>query len=186
MQIEKNDQLRQYFINHLPEYFELLRQLVNINSFTTNPSGVNLVGERTAKAFESLGFQCEAIQPFDAKYGKHIFLTHQGRSNQKIALISHLDTVFSLQEEIENEFNWRVEDDRIYGPGTVDIKGGTVMIFMVLEGLKEYFPDVFEQITWLVAADATEEVLSNEFSHFLLERLDNSTLACLVFEGGRR
>ena len=184
MQIEKNDQLRQYFINHLPEYFELLRQLVNINSFTTNPSGVNLVGERTAKAFEPLGFQCEAIQPFDAKYGKHIFLTHQGRSNQKIALISHLDTVFSLQEEIENEFNWRVEDDRIYGPGTVDIKGGTVMIFMVLEGLKEYFPDVFEQITWLVAADATEEVLSNEFSHFLLERLDNSTLACLVFEGG--
>jgi len=99
-------------------------------------------------------------------------------------MISHLDTVFSAEEEIQNEFNWQVEGDRVYGPGTVDIKGGTVMIFIVLEALQRFFPKVFESITWVIALDATEEVLSNDFGHNLLDRLDQNTLACLVFEGG--
>jgi glutamate carboxypeptidase len=95
-----------------------------------------------------------------------------------------LDTVFSPEEEAHNQFTWRVEGDRVYGPGTVDIKGGTVMIFMVLDALQRFLPQVFEAIDWIVAIDATEEVLSRDFGHNLLARLGQNTLACLVFEGG--
>jgi glutamate carboxypeptidase len=182
--MEIRDQLKQYYSDHLPEYLTLLREMVTINSFTAYAAGVNILGERTARAFDPLGFHCESIQSSNRTYGKHIILRRPGTTDQKIALISHLDTVFSHQEEIENDFNWKMDGDRIYGPGTVDIKGGTVMILMVLEGLKQFFPEIFDQITWLVAADATEEVLSNDFGKLLLERLDQSTLACLIFEGG--
>jgi glutamate carboxypeptidase len=168
----------------LPQYLELLRQMVSTNSFTANAEGVNQVGQIAAQAFEPLGFACEAVQSTNPAYGKHIFLTRHGSGKHTIAMISHLDTVFAPEEELVNDFAWRVEGERVYGPGTVDIKGGTVVMLMVLEALKKFFPQVFEAVTWIVAIDATEEVLSNDFGKALLQRLDENTLACLVFEGG--
>jgi glutamate carboxypeptidase len=176
--------IQAYLTNKLPEYLGILRRMVSINSFTANAMGVNQVGQLTAEAFLQFGFECEAIPSTNPKYGTHIFLTRRGSGRHTIAMVSHLDTVFSPEEEIQNEFAWRIEGERIYGPGTVDIKGGTVMIYMVLEALQRFFPHVFEAITWVVAIDATEEVLLNDFGKTLLKRLDPNTLACLVFEGG--
>jgi glutamate carboxypeptidase len=173
-----------YLSEKLPEYLELLRQMVSTNSFTANAAGVNQLGQLTEQAFAPLGFICEAIPSTNPNYGRHIYLTRRGVGKPKIAMISHLDTVFSPEEEIQNQFIWRVEGNRVYGPGTVDIKGGTVMIFMVLEALQRFFPQVYDAVTWVVAIDATEEVLSNDFGQNLLQRLDQNTLACLVFEGG--
>ena len=44
-------------------------------------------------------------------------------------MVSHLDTVFPPEEEQRNNFHWQPEGDRIFGPGTQDIKGGTVMMW---------------------------------------------------------
>jgi len=178
------ESMNRYLVSRLPEYLEILRQMVGINSFTANQAGVNQLGEFSAGIFSTLGFEVEAIPSDNPKYGRHIFLKRPGLTNQTIALISHLDTVFSPDEEIQNDFFWRVEGERVYGPGTVDIKGGTVMIFMVLDALQRYHPQIFANITWLIALDATEEVLSNDFGQQLKERLNTDTLACLVFEGG--
>ena len=49
-------------------------------------------------------------------------------------MISHLDTVFPPEEEERNDFHWQVEGDRIFGPGTNDIKGGTVMMWLGAQG----------------------------------------------------
>ena len=176
--------IQEYLTNNLSTYLDTLRQMVNTNSFTANANGVNRLGEFSAAKFSELGFSTEAIQSENLHYGKHILMTHPGRSAKKIALISHLDTVFPPEEELSNDFTWRIEGDRAYGPGTVDIKGGTVMMLMVLSALKRFYPGIFETITWIVGLDASEEVLSNDFGRLLLERLDLQTLACLVFEGG--
>lgn len=168
----------------LTDYLDILRQMVAINSFTANSGGVNLLGEFTANTFAPLGFEAEAIPSVNPKYGRHMFLKRAGNTNSTIALISHLDTVFAPEEEIQNQFHWRIEKDRAYGPGTVDIKGGTVMILMVLEALQRFYPQVFEDITWVIACDATEEVLSDDFGQELHKHLNAETLACLVFEGG--
>jgi glutamate carboxypeptidase len=98
-------------------------------------------------------------------------------------LITHLDTVFSELEEQQNNFAWRREEDRIYGPGTMDIKGGTVMIYMVLRALQEIAPAIFEAITWKVCANSSEEVLSHDFGELCLAHLPSQqTLGALVFE----
>lgn len=173
-----------YLAERLPHYLELLRQMVSTNSFTANAAGVNQVGRITAEAFAPFGFACETVPSTNPVYGQHVFLTRQGTGLQTIAMISHLDTVFPPEEERLNDFSWRVDGERVYGPGTVDIKGGTVMILMVLEALQKFCPQLFESITWIAAIDATEEVLSTDFGQALLQRLDENTLACLVFEGG--
>jgi glutamate carboxypeptidase len=173
---------------NLPHSLELLRQMVAVNSFTANPAGVNAVGKQTIDAFAGLGFESELIQAADFSYGRHLVLTRPGRASNsqpapKIGLISHLDTVYPEAEERDNDFHWRVSGKRIYGPGVYDIKGGTVMIYMILAALKEKAPHIFDGVTWVLLFNAAEEALVYDFGRLCLERLAGNTLAALVFEG---
>ena len=173
----------------LPEKLDLLERMVNINSFTANSQGVNQLGDLTVEAFDQLGFRTERVQAADFLYGKHLILTRPGQSKNhlpapKIGLISHLDTVYPVAEELDNDFHWRVSGKRIYGPGTYDIKGGTIMILLVLSALQAEAPDYFNSITWIILLNAAEEALVPDFGQICRERLGADALAALVFEGG--
>jgi glutamate carboxypeptidase len=160
--------------------------MVGINSFTANREGVNRLGEFTADCFAPLGFGAEFVPCANAQFGKHLVLTKPGRSEKNIAMISHLDTVFPPEEEARNKFHWQPEGDLVFGPGTMDIKGGTVMIWLILSALRELTPKVFEEITWNLLVNAAEEPLSPDFGEVCRGRFDGQTLAGLVFEAGGR
>lgn len=184
--LQKLNDLEKMLTERLPAYLEILRQMVEINSFTANAEGVNRVGKLTADFFAPMGFEAEFVPSARKDFGNHVFLKRSANlsSAPMIAMISHLDTVFSPQEEQANNFVWRPSGHRIYGPGCVDIKGGTVMIFMVLEALKTFFPETYQNTHWLICLNASEEVLSQDFSQQCLERLPATTRGCLVFEAG--
>ncbi len=179
-----------YLEDNLPAHLDLLRQMVKINSFTANASGVNALGQMTAGLFKKLGFRAEFIQAANFLYGKHLVLTRNGRSASPhrppptIGLISHLDTVYPLAEEEENDFCWREIGQRIYGPGTYDIKGGTIMIYMALSALQTVDPDYFDSVNWVVLLNAAEESLVPDFGEICRTRLAENGIAALVFEGG--
>ena len=181
--------IRTYLEHHLSLYLDLLHQMVVVNSFTLNSAGVNAVGKLTADLFAPLGFNAEWIPATDFHYGRHLILNRPGRPAANgappptLGLISHLDTVFPAAEEQSNDFHFRIDGDRIYGPGTVDIKGGTVMIYMVLDGLRHFYPDLFAGVTWRVLLNAAEEVLAPDFGALARRELAGA-LAALVFEGG--
>ena len=189
--MENRIKVRHHLENHLNTYLEFLQQMVAINSFTANAAGVNDVGNLIVKQFSRLGFEPEFENSIDERYGRHIFLRRPAGSGRKdgpppaIALISHLDTVFPIEEELRNDFAWHEENGRIYGPGIVDIKGGTLMIYMVLDSLYNCFREVFESTDWWVCFNASEEVLGDDFSTHCLEKLPVDTRACLVFEAGK-
>ncbi len=178
------EQIKNYLQAREAEYLALLEQMVNINSFSANPQGVNELGKVTAVAFAHLGFSAEMIQAENPLYGKHLWMTRHGRTPHQIALVSHLDTVFPAEEEERHDFHWRPIKNRIYGPGTIDIKGGTVLIFMLLDALRQHRPDLFNGVTWQVGLNACEEVSEDDFGRLCRARLDQNTLACLVFEAG--
>ncbi|MBE2225342.1 MAG: hypothetical protein IAF02_27650, partial [Anaerolineae bacterium] len=119
-------ELQDYLTTHLPDYLALLREWVEINSFTANVEGIDMLGQVTAVSFSKLGFKAEQIPPRNSAFGQHLVLTRTGKSGRTIGLVSHLDTVFPRDEEIRNNFAWFEAGERIYGPGTVDIKGGTL------------------------------------------------------------
>lgn len=184
-----NPSPRQYLESNLPGYLDLLRQMVGINSFSTNAKGVDALAELTAEIFAGLGFDEERIQSADFLYGQHLVLRRDGQPGPDgqpapiIGLISHLDTVYPAVEEEANDFRWRVEGDRLYGPGTVDIKGGTVVIYMILDALRRFYPDIFNGVTWVVLVNAAEEALNVDFGDVCRDQLEGA-LAALVFEGG--
>jgi glutamate carboxypeptidase len=182
-QVAQYAAIEQYLETRMPHYMALLEDWVDINSFTLNSDGVNRLGEVTAEAFIGLGFSAEFIQSDNAQYGKHLVLTRQGSGNQRVGFVSHLDTVFPLMDELLNDFRWREEGERIYGPGTIDIKGGTLVIYMMMDALMQLAHDVYDAVTWVILLDASEETEGEHFGRICNERLAGAT-ACLVFEAG--
>ena len=174
-----------YLEGKLPHYLEMLRQMVEINSYTANAAGVNELASVTAQMFAELGFSAESIPSQVEEYGDHLVLTRTGSGPHKIGLVSHLDTVFPPEEEIANDFHWRVDGDRIYGPGTVDIKGGTVAIYMLMDAMQRFEPETYGVITWVVLLDSAEERGGGgNFGQLCLDRLRDGGIANLVFEAG--
>ena len=171
---------------HLPEALEILRQMVAINSFTGNAAGVNRLGELTAEVFAPLGFQAERRPSDTPGHGDHLILRRGSGNGRKIGLVTHLDTVFPPEEEQRQAFHWSIEGDRIYGPGTNDIKGGTVMIYLLLRALQAVAPEAFERVNWVILADAHEEQQAEDFGRLCLQELGPEPLACLIFESGAR
>lgn len=171
---------------HLPAALELLRRLVAINSFTANAAGVDEVARVTAEAFAPLGFEAELAPCAIPGTGHHLFLTHRGEGGEPILLVTHSDTVFPPEEEQRNDFKWeeRPEEGRIYGPGTVDNKGGTALIWLMLQSLRDAAPEVYERTHWVVAANAAEEITGDDFGHATAGRCGGRARAVLVFEGG--
>jgi glutamate carboxypeptidase len=182
--------LESFLTQALPVHLELLRRMVELNSFTANPQGVNALGELTAEIFVELGFSAEFIQADEFIYGRHLILRREGigqdgREAPQIGLISHLDTVYPAAEEHDNDFRWRESGQRIYGPGVYDIKGGTVMIHLVLCALQALAPQLYESVTWIILLNAAEEALVPDFGQLCRDLLPENTLAALVFEGGQ-
>jgi glutamate carboxypeptidase len=164
-----------------PDAVQFLKDLVSINSFTVNADGVNANAQRIIEQFAPLHFQVRQEQCGLPGTGKHLILD-SGGDGPAIALISHLDTVFSPQEEEQNNFHWKPEGDLVYGPGTMDIKGGTAMIWLVLDALAATQPALFQQTRWIVLFNAAEEKLPLDFGKLCLNVLPQNTKACLVFE----
>jgi glutamate carboxypeptidase len=178
--------LKEFLQSQMPAALEMLREMVGINSFTENRDGVNRLGRFTAECFAPLGFTAEHVPSTNKAWGDHLVLTRRGRSGRSIALISHLDTVFPPEEEARNNFRWLVEDDRIFGPGTHDIKGGSVMMWLVLSALRTQDPRLFEDITWKLIWNSSEECYSPDFSDVCRAHFDRGTLAALIFESEGR
>lgn len=177
---------RTVFERLLPRALDFLRRQVEVNSFTAHPAGVLRNAEIVAAQFE--GFSSRLVPARDARYGSHLFLTRPGRPGSPgLLLVTHLDTVYPAEEELRNGFHWQPEGDRIYGPGVNDNKGGTAMIWLVLNALRESDPELFESIHWVIAANAAEEELVPDFPALCQEFLPPDCRAGLVFEacGGR-
>ncbi len=170
---------------HLPATLDLLRELVGVNSFTANASGVAEVAGITATAFAPLGFSAEFVPCERPGTGPHLFLSKAGEGDF-IVLVTHSDTVFPPEEEEANGFRWdeRPTEGRIYGPGTIDNKGGTALIWLILQILKEQVPEVFARTSWLVAANAAEEVTGDDFGQATARICGGRARAVLVYEGG--
>lgn len=180
------DQLSEWLQARLPEALAHLKSMVEVNSWTLNPAGVNQVARITSELFAPLGFRPTSVPSVNPAYGDHLVLTRTGSSTRSIAMVSHLDTVFPPEEEQRNNFRWLVEGDRIYGPGTHDIKGGTIVMWLTLAALARIDPTLFESTTWSLFLNSSEEVLSTDFGDVVRNRLDAGCRAALVFEAEGR
>lgn len=162
------------------EAIDVLRRLVETGSFTHDRDGVVRLGNMVEELFRPLGFQSRRVRSTTANCGDHLILTRRAPSEDDPALllVGHLDTVYP------ELFPMKVESDWIYGPGANDIKGGIVLMWMILSALQEHAPQRLERTTWKLLFNATEEGGCADFPDLARAEVAPNTRACLIYEPG--
>jgi glutamate carboxypeptidase len=99
-----------------------------------------------------------------------------GEGTPRIMLLGHIDTVIGH----EAHGPLRREDERLYGPGTADMKGGVVLSLGTARALATR-PELFAELALVLVTD--EEWRTRPFVH---AEAFTGYDACLCFEAGER
>lgn len=115
-----------------PEMASLLRQLVEIESPSTEPAAVAALARRVAQEAEALDLTPELLPV--AECGP-LLRARSRTAGTAVMLLGHLDTVWPLGTLAGRPC--RVEGDRLHGPGSFDMKGGLVVALFALRALRQ-------------------------------------------------
>jgi len=159
--------------------FAFLADLVNQDSGSDDPPGVNRVGAQMAGALEALGFRVERFP--QRERGDHL-VARSGHGPRRLLLLAHMDTVYPAGTARARPF--RAEGDKAFGPGVADMKGGLCALVFALRALAAAgaFPPPGTAIVAVLNSD--EEVFSPT-SRGLIEREARGAAAVAVLEPAR-
>ena len=116
------------------EYLNVWEDVCNIESPTNYKAGVDQVGEYFAEMAQKYGFKVE-YEKQDAA-GDVVCITLNPDSLEKPVVISgHIDTVHPVG--LFGTPAVRKDEEKIYGPGVTDCKGGIVAGFLAMNALSE-------------------------------------------------
>jgi glutamate carboxypeptidase len=174
-------QIVQYVDAHNEDAIALLERIVNINSGTMNPEGVQAVGRVLRAEFDALGFATRWISLPETDRGGHLFAEIKGRQGQTILMIGHLDTVFEKDSPFQS---WDRDGDIARGPGVEDMKGGDVVMLYAMRALQA--AGVLEDMNIIVAYTGDEEDPGDPVDISRRDMIEAAKRADVVlgFEGG--
>ena len=168
-----------YFITRSePAMFGLLSEMIRIQSGSYNKAGVDRVARRIREAFEGDRVRCETIPQKDC--GDHLVVRSAAwrPDAPQILMTGHMDTVFPH----DTAFDWyREDDDRAYGPGVVDMKGGLVAGIYAMKALDAAGLLGSIPITFVFNSD---EEIGSRFSGPLIEGEAGKSAFAFVMEAG--
>ena len=120
-----------YFEQRTDDVVALLRQLVEIESPSTDRKATNAIGEAVAGIARSTGASVSTVAGH--RRGDHV-VARWGDDGPGFLILCHLDTVWSVGTLQDRP--WRLEAERAYGPGCLDNKSGAAVALMALMGLR--------------------------------------------------
>jgi glutamate carboxypeptidase len=169
-----------YFKERRDEIVSTIRELVEIESPSDNKTAVDEVAEVVAHKFSRLGGEVRFHRAKD--FGSHLQVNFAGKSAKPVLLLGHYDTVYPLGTLAT--MPCRAVNNKLSGPGVLDMKSGIALMLHALAGLQEWH--LKEQngglprpVTVLLVSD--EEVGSNS-SRAITESLAKKAAAVLVLE----
>jgi glutamate carboxypeptidase len=151
-----------------------MEALVSVSS----PSGDLHGGEEAIAVCNALlppSAETERLPCSTEGYADDLLARVSGTGAKRVLLIGHVDTVVAH----ENHRPMERRGDRLYGSGTVDMKGGVALSLALLEVLAER-PDAYAEVALLLVND--EEWRVGGLHH--TDRFEGFD-ACLCFEAGQ-
>lgn len=148
-----DDQLLASAHAEVPTYLETLKALVLTESGSGDAKGLAAMADLEER-LAGLGFTTERRTTDAGVKADTVVGVKTGSGRQKVLLMAHMDTVY--QVGILQSEPYRQEEERVYGPGVADAKGGIAMILHALKLLNELGWDDYATMTVLFNPD--EEV----------------------------
>jgi len=160
----------------------------NCNTGSSNLEGLHRMASHLEHAFHPLG-TCtlhelperriinEVGEEVSIPVGPALTVSSAASKGPRVLLSGHMDTVFDPESAFQS---CRYEgEERLVGPGVIDLKGGLVLILIALEALAR--SPWADRLSWQVVVNPDEEVGSPS-STPLLTQLARDHDVALVFE----
>lgn len=179
MPVEQLEQLERDLLKRIDAQQHIREQqlveLVEINSGSLNPAGINQVGLKYQTLFAPI---CSEMQRVQLPHWQRInFLgetesqllgdlwefSHNSDAPIQILFCGHTDTVFPLDSPFQHAI--RLDDTRLNAPGAADMKGGILVILSALEALSQH--PLSDQIGWRVILNPDEEIGSPSSASYI-------------------
>jgi len=108
-----------------PSVIASLREMVLIESGSTDAAGLGRMADYVEARLQALGARVERIAPARGP-GTMVKGVLSGTGTKKVMLMAHMDTVYP-NGTLANE-PYRQDGNKLYGPGIADDKGGIAVI----------------------------------------------------------
>lgn len=184
---EQMKALREHFQRRQNEILAMTRSLVETESPSGDEEGSNKVVSLIAASARGIGAITSIDRIASENYGYHLRIRAFGQPAQRVpplVIIGHTDTVHprgSLEAR-----PWRVEGNRIYGPGVFDMKANCAIALEVLRACEATGAKPKRPVTILLTCD---EENGSPAGRGLVEAESRRAQAVLVLEppasGGR-
>jgi len=161
-----------------PTLEAMLVPMVEVNSFTENAEGGRKVGQLLREQWKLPGLTAEVVK--STRYADHLVFRSGGDARlAPVALVGHLDTVFP-----PGKFEgYRVDGELRRGPGTLDMKGGLVVMGAALRALAE--TGGLERLPPLRIVVVSDEEVGSPEGQGVIRSACAGCAAALVLESGR-
>ena len=168
-------------------YLETLRDLVSIESGSSDVEGLEKISALIAGRLRALGGEVEFVEPpatmvrFEntpPKTGTSVVARFRGTGTRRILLLAHMDTVYLRGMLAKQPF--RIDGDRAYGLGIDDDKHGVALILHTVGVLNALNSRDYGLLTVLINGD---EEVSSAGSRTLITRLGSEHDLVLSCEG---
>jgi len=177
-----------YFNERRDAIVSTIRELVEIESPSDNKAAVHRMAEAVAQKFSQLGGNVKLkvnVRIHPAKdFGNHLQVDFPGNSAAKpVLLLGHYDTVYPLGTLAA--MPCRVADNKLTGPGVLDMKSGIALMLHALAALQDWHKedwhkaDLPRPVTVLLVSD---EEVGSDSSRPITESLAKKAAAVLVLE----
>ena len=162
----------QYFEKHRLDIYNDLRRLVNADSPSNNKELLTICKDVLQSLFYEY-FKYRATEIKMEQTGDHLRF-EVGEGTEQILLIGHYDTVWE-----PGTIYYRETEDKIYGPGVLDMKGSLISAIWMLKYIQEHNFNLKRRIVFIINSD---EEIGSLTSRALIESEAKKSIAALVLE----
>lgn len=167
-----------YLQKHGRDQLSFLRELVLQPSYSYRKEDVDRVGALISQELSALPLVRETVK-CGYTGDQLIFRSPACESGApSILLVGHMDTVFPPESGF---FGWREDEDKVYGPGVIDMKGGLAVAVFALKALNHL--DLLKTIPITLLCNSDEEI-GSPTSKELISAEAKKAYYGLVFESG--
>jgi len=140
------DKVLKYMEDNQENIINDIRYIVERDSPSNDVDLVDLCADRIQKLFKRyFGYTASVIENDD--YGNHLRFEY-GEGESTVLILSHFDTVWD-----EGDLTVKVEGDKLYGPGILDMKGGLVQAIWAIKAIKDLYLHTDNKIVFLCTSD---------------------------------